>query len=138
AIKRGVFATRSPHRPNPIGLTVVRLLSIAKLSLSIEECDLLDGTPILDIKPYIPDYDSLPDSRSGWHSELVRALSKERFNVKLSTQAKKQAEWLNDNFKIDFISRAIDLLSTDPSINKTRRIKKSSNGRYCLACGPWR
>lgn len=50
--KRGVFATRSPHRPNPIGMTIVRLLDIKKNIISVSGIDILDGTPVLDIKPY--------------------------------------------------------------------------------------
>ena len=63
--KRGVFATRSPHRPNPVGLPAVELLRIEGRSVHIRNFDLLDGTPILDIKPYIPEADAFPASRSG-------------------------------------------------------------------------
>jgi len=68
----GVFASRSPYRPNPIGMSSVRLVSIQGLSIQVEEADLLDGTPILDIKPYIPAFDSFPDARSGWLEQQVR------------------------------------------------------------------
>ena|SRR5688572_27652343 len=64
--KRGLFATRSPNRPNPIGLSAVRLLRIEKRVLAIGRHDLLDGTPILDIKPYVAAYDAIPDARGGW------------------------------------------------------------------------
>ena len=63
---RGIFATRSPRRPNAIGLSVVRLLSINGSTLSVEDVDILDGTPLLDIKPYVPAFDAYPDSCSGW------------------------------------------------------------------------
>ena len=53
----GVFATRSPSRPNPIGISVVRLLKIEKNILFVEDMDIIDGTPLLDIKPYIPEFD---------------------------------------------------------------------------------
>lgn len=62
----GIFATRAPARPNPIGLSPVRLLSIDGAVLHIAEVDILDGTPLLDIKPYIADYDSYPQQRRGW------------------------------------------------------------------------
>jgi tRNA-Thr(GGU) m(6)t(6)A37 methyltransferase TsaA len=68
--RRGLFATRAPHRPNPIGLSVVRLLRIEKRVLHIGSHDLLDGTPVLDIKPYIPYADAVPDARAGWVDEL--------------------------------------------------------------------
>jgi len=64
--KRSVLATRSPHRPNAIGLSAVELLAIEGSSLRVRGVDLLDGTPILDIKPYVPYADAFPDSRAGW------------------------------------------------------------------------
>ena len=63
---RGLFATRSPRRPNPIGLSLVRLLSRDNHVLHIEGVDVLDGTPLLDIKPFIPDFDLVTDFRRGW------------------------------------------------------------------------
>jgi len=63
---RGVFATRAPTRPNPIGLSVVKLLSIAGHTLHVENVDILDGTPLLDIKPYVPEFDHHPADRVGW------------------------------------------------------------------------
>jgi tRNA-Thr(GGU) m(6)t(6)A37 methyltransferase TsaA len=65
-VERGVFATRAPSRPNPIGLSVVRLLGVDGLMLRVADLDILDGTPLLDIKPYISQVDSHPDSRAGW------------------------------------------------------------------------
>ena len=66
SVARGVFATRAPARPNPIGLSVVRLLSVEGNILQVQEVDMLDGTPLLDIKPYVPEFDAYPDSRTGW------------------------------------------------------------------------
>jgi tRNA-Thr(GGU) m(6)t(6)A37 methyltransferase TsaA len=63
---RGVFATRAPSRPNPIGLSIVRLLSIEGNVLHIENVDILDGTPVLDIKPYVPAFDHHEAERAGW------------------------------------------------------------------------
>lgn len=65
-VERGVFATRAPSRPNPIGLSVVRLLGVDGLMLRVADIDILDGTPLLDIKPYISEVDSYPNSRAGW------------------------------------------------------------------------
>eukprot|EP00658_Telonema_sp_P-2_P047939 TRINITY_DN36497_c0_g1_i1.p1 TRINITY_DN36497_c0_g1~~TRINITY_DN36497_c0_g1_i1.p1 ORF type:complete len:114 (+),score=15.46 TRINITY_DN36497_c0_g1_i1:192-533(+) len=67
---RGVFSTRSPHRPNGIGLSCVRLVDVQGLCVHIADHDLLHGTPVLDIKPYLPFCDSHPDARAGWVSEL--------------------------------------------------------------------
>ncbi len=63
----GLFATRYPRRPNPIGLSVVRLLSCHDGELEVAGIDVLDGTPLLDIKPYVPDFDLRPDARAGWY-----------------------------------------------------------------------
>ena len=62
----GVFATRAPKRPNPIGLSIVKLLSIEQTILHIENVDILDGTPLLDIKPYVPEFDQPGADRVGW------------------------------------------------------------------------
>lgn len=67
---RGLFATRSPSRPNPIGLSVVRLLEIDGRCLRIEGVDLLDGTPVLDIKPYVREFDDETEVRCGWLDDL--------------------------------------------------------------------
>lgn len=62
----GVFATRAPKRPNPIGLSVVRLESVAGCTLHVTDVDILDGTPLLDLKPYVPEFDTPQDVRTGW------------------------------------------------------------------------
>jgi tRNA (adenine37-N6)-methyltransferase len=63
----GLFATRYPARPNPIGLSVVRLLGRQDNLLEVEGLDVLDGTPLLDIKPYVPDFDVRTGTHSGWY-----------------------------------------------------------------------
>ncbi len=68
--KRGVLATRSPHRPNAIGLSAVELVAVDESSLRVRGIDLLDATPILDIKPYVPYADAFPASRAGWIDEI--------------------------------------------------------------------
>jgi tRNA (adenine37-N6)-methyltransferase len=62
----GVFATRAPTRPNPIGISIVRLLSIEKNVLHLGNLDVLDGSPLLDVKPYVPEFDTPPDAQAGW------------------------------------------------------------------------
>lgn len=64
--KRSVLATRSPHRPNAIGLSAVELVAVEDAVLRVRGMDLLDGTPILDIKPYVPYADAFPNARAGW------------------------------------------------------------------------
>jgi len=70
-IPRGVFATRSPRRPNPVGLSVVRLVAVREGTVEVEDIDVLDGTPLLDIKPYVPEFDAYPGSRCGWLETLA-------------------------------------------------------------------
>lgn len=70
----GIFATRSPRRPNAIGLSTVRLLHIDGTTLHIEEVDMLDGTPLLDIKPYVPQFDVREGATIGWFSETIHKL----------------------------------------------------------------
>jgi tRNA-Thr(GGU) m(6)t(6)A37 methyltransferase TsaA len=65
--EHGLFATRYPMRPNPIGLSIVRLKILRENFLTVEGIDVLDGTPLLDIKPYIPDFDARLDVRAGWY-----------------------------------------------------------------------
>ena len=71
---RGVFATRAPTRPNPIGLSVVRLLGIEGATLHVENVDILDKTPLLDIKPYVPEFDHHPADRVGWLEQAKGAV----------------------------------------------------------------
>jgi len=65
-VERGVFATRAPCRPNPIGISVVRLKQLSGSTLEVLDVDILDGTPLLDIKPYVPRFDSVESSDYGW------------------------------------------------------------------------
>ncbi len=73
-VERGVFSTRSPSRPNPIGLSTVRLLSVEGNVLEVEDVDMLDGTPLLDIKPFVPDVDCPEADRFGWLEEARRRM----------------------------------------------------------------
>ncbi|MCB9663328.1 MAG: tRNA (N6-threonylcarbamoyladenosine(37)-N6)-methyltransferase TrmO [Alphaproteobacteria bacterium] len=69
-VRRGVLATRAPHRPNQLGLSAVRLVGVEGHVLKVEGIDLLDGTPVLDIKPYVPYADAFPDTPAGWVDAL--------------------------------------------------------------------
>lgn len=77
-VERGVFATRAPCRPNPIGLSVVRLLSIEGDTLHFEGIDILDGTPLLDIKPYTRRFDHIETLRNGWQDEVDERVAEKR------------------------------------------------------------
>lgn len=77
-LPRGVFATRSPRRPNPIGLSVVRILGVRDGTLYVEGLDLLDGTPVLDIKPYVPRFDDGEGVKIGWLEGRIEGLGRAR------------------------------------------------------------
>ena len=137
--RRGLFATRSPHRPNPIGITCTTLRRVSGLTLEVGELDLVDGTPILDIKPYIPEVDSFPNSSTGWLSEVEEYLSKPpSYKVSISELAREQLDWLKETFNEDFLTRATEILERDPAPHRTRRIRKRKAGGFIIGCGPWR
>jgi tRNA (adenine37-N6)-methyltransferase len=81
---RGLFSTRAPSRPNPIGLSIVQLRGIEANRLSVTQLDIIDETPLLDIKPYVPEFDSHPDAFGGWFERsrgaARRMLSDKRFD----------------------------------------------------------
>jgi len=78
--RRGLFATRAPNRPNPIGLSIVRLVRVDKNILYIRDVDIVDGTPLLDIKPYVPEFDTPDVEKIGWLEENVNKLSRTKDN----------------------------------------------------------
>ena len=75
---RGVFATRAPRRPNPIGLSIVRLIGIRGSTVDVENVDILDGTPLLDLKPYVPEFDQQEDCRVGWLEKARNTVKEKR------------------------------------------------------------
>jgi len=75
---RGVFSTRAPTRPNSIGLSIVRLLEIEGCTLTIENVDILDGTPLLDIKPYVPEFDQYAVKGTGWLEKASGIVKKKK------------------------------------------------------------
>jgi len=135
--KRGVFATRSPHRPNPIGMSAVRLTRVDGRVLHVRDLDLLDGTPVLDLKPYIPYADAFPDAAAGW----VGATSDPRpsWSVSFTEAAERQLAWLAEQgLPLDLRARIVDSLALGPQPHPYRRIKKSADGELLLAVKEWR
>ncbi len=76
--ERGLFATRAPARPNPIGLSIVRLERVEGLRVHIRDVDIVDGTPVLDIKPYVPQFDIRTEATSGWMAKNLDRLESAR------------------------------------------------------------
>jgi tRNA-Thr(GGU) m(6)t(6)A37 methyltransferase TsaA len=76
--EHGVFATRAPRRPNPIGISVVRLLRLSGTTLHIEDVDIVDGTPLLDLKPYVPQFDVRQAEKIGWLTERVEDVKQKK------------------------------------------------------------
>ncbi len=126
--KIGVFATRAPYRPNPIGISCVDLLRVEKQKLYIKNHDLLDGSPILDIKPYLSYSDAFEDIQPGWIE------AQEIFELKFSSLAEEQIEFLQlDNFR-QFIEAE---LRERPFDSSRKRLVKIGD-RYQLAYKTWR
>ena len=132
-IKRGVFATRAPYRPNAIGLTCVRLVKVTGLTIVVEGNDLLDGTPVLDIKPYLPYADAFPESKVGW-LENVEA---ERWQINISEMAIRQLKWLEDKGLSQLRGFLHGQLEFDPFDHKRKRVEAVGSG-YRLAYRTWR
>jgi len=141
--RRSVFATRSPHRPNPLGLSTARLLSIRGRTLHLGATDLLDGTPILDIKPYLPYADAFPNARAGWLDEVAAAEARAKaerleYSVEWSELARRQSEWLAAESGIDLAAESVRILTQDPSPHPYRRISRWNRTWLILAIKSWR
>ncbi|MBY0554559.1 tRNA (N6-threonylcarbamoyladenosine(37)-N6)-methyltransferase TrmO [bacterium] len=107
----GLFATRSPHRPNPIGLSLVELVEVKKDTLIFAGADLVDGTPILDVKPYLPHIESKPDARGGWALEV----QKDEIQVEFSDSAMEILQnWIKKTGKSELKEVITDVLKQDP------------------------
>ncbi|MBX3188385.1 MAG: tRNA (N6-threonylcarbamoyladenosine(37)-N6)-methyltransferase TrmO [Labilithrix sp.] len=132
--KRGVFATRSPHRPNPIGMSAVRLEKIEGLVLHVRDLDLLDGTPVLDLKPYLAYADAFPDASAGWLAADPRPV----WEVRFAEPADAQLRWLDGRVDVDLRARITDALALGPQPHPYRRIKRRADGSLELAVKDWR
>lgn len=132
--KIGVFATRSPYRPNPIGLSAVELISIDGLKITIGPNDILDGTPIFDIKPYHPQFDVIPQAQIKWLEEQTTPL----LNVQFSPYAESQIDFLESNGVFDLKNFLLRQLSTDPFNKNKKRVKKISPDLWELSYRTWR
>lgn len=118
--RRGVLATRSPHRPNPIGLSVVELTAVRGLTLHVRGADMIDGTPVLDIKPYLPYADALDDAGHGWLDDND---PKAAYEVTFDRAARAQLDWLLEA-GLTLEPPIVQRLSLGPAPQAYRRIRR--------------
>jgi tRNA-Thr(GGU) m(6)t(6)A37 methyltransferase TsaA len=133
AAKIGVFATRSPHRPNPIGMSAVAIERVDGRVVHVRNLDLLDGTPVLDLKPYVAYADAYPDAKAGW---LEARDPRPPWRVAFTVEAEAQLAWLG--------ARGVELrpviesaLAPGPQPHAYRRIRRHGDGLR-LAAKEWR
>lgn len=131
--KIGVFATRAPYRPAPIGLSCVELVAVRGRRVSVRGHDLLDGTPVLDIKPYLPYADSFPDAVTGW---LAR-LDEPAHSVVLDALAQEQIAWLEQKGVTCLHGFLLRQLQDDPLDATRKRLERDGDG-WEIAYRTWR
>jgi tRNA-Thr(GGU) m(6)t(6)A37 methyltransferase TsaA len=153
SVKRGVFATRSPYRPNPIGLSAVRLLRVEGLQLFVRGLDLLDGTPVLDVKPYVPYSDAIPEANHGWLEAEARQAARDPaelavqgsrpsdplqdYTVRFDAPAAEQLAYLLTEHGVDLRERIEAVLRLGPAPHAYRRIRREADG-FVLSLKDWR
>lgn len=130
--RRGVFATRSPHRPNPLGLSAVKLERRRGLILEVSALDILDGTPVFDLKPYVPYTDVIADANGGWPEQVAPPT----FEVMFTDLAQRHLDFLGERGHAMRIELG-RVLSVGPKQPKYRRIRKLEDG-YRIAVEDWR
>ncbi len=123
--KRGVFATRSPHRPNPIGLTCCELLEVRGRTLRVRGTDLIDQTPVLDIKPYLAYADAFPEARVSW----IENLSTASFDIQMDALTE---------LPTDVCDHVVRVLRADPFPHPYRRIEQKADGVYVISVREYR
>ncbi|GAB1444234.1 hypothetical protein MASR2M39_30830 [Ignavibacteriales bacterium] len=131
--KVGVFASRSPHRPNRIGLSCVTLKKIEGLEIHISNSDILDGSPVLDIKPYLPWSDSFPESKTGWAKTGERTV----YTVEFSENAFAVCNRIFEEIGVNLAGYARVQLAFDPSDTTRKRIDPVSTDEFRLTYRDW-
>jgi tRNA-Thr(GGU) m(6)t(6)A37 methyltransferase TsaA len=131
--KLGVFATRSPHRPNRVGMSCVRLLGIDGHRLHVAQHDFLDRTPVLDLKPYLPYADAFPKARAGW----VDSYEEQVFTLQIGETATTQLDWVAAHAGWNLVNFLQVQLRTDPTDTRRKRIVKIEQGCR-IAFRTWR
>jgi len=149
--RKGVFATRSPHRPNPLGMSVVRLERVEGLVLHIRDSDMLDGTPVLDLKPYVAYTDAHPGAGAGWLEDAARSAGASvgagagaqpddpvnTYVVRFEALAAEQAVWVEGHTGLGIRERIESTLSLGPEPHPYRRIRRLDEGMQ-LSVKEWR
>jgi tRNA-Thr(GGU) m(6)t(6)A37 methyltransferase TsaA len=139
--RKGVFATRSPHRPNPVGMSVVRLDRVEGLVLHILDSDMLDGTPVLDIKPYVAYTDAHPGAGAGWledaGADTQPADPMRNYVVQFEALALEQAVWVETHTGLALRERVESTLALGPAPHPYRRIRSVGDGMQ-LSVKEWR
>lgn len=129
--KIGVLATRSPYRPNPIGMSCVELIKIEKRKIFVKNHDLLDETPILDIKPYLAYADSFPLATQGW-------IKSNPFTIRFTNLAQDQIHFLKDHGITELEGFLRQQLGEDPTNSKKKRVSAISENQFVIAYRTWR
>lgn len=141
--KRGLFATRAPHRPNRLGISCVKLLKVdeAARRVTITEHDFLDDTPIYDIKPYVPQADAFPNAKAGW----VDLVEKSAYRIHESLDARTKIDWLSANGEKRIRSFLTEQLTYQPLNSERKRIETEGSGNstdlgphHTIAFRTWR
>ena len=132
--KRGVFATRSPHRPNPIGLSPLLLERVEGRVLHVRGVDVVDGTPVLDVKPYVPFADVVKDATTGW----IGVDPDPAWEVRWEPLAAAQAAWLAAEHGVELAPSVDKQLALGPRPHAYRRIRELPDGARLLSVHDWR
>lgn len=132
--KIGVFATRAPYRPNPLGLSLVKLIDIHGLNIDVGENDILNGSPVYDIKPYHPEYDVAADAQIEW----LQSAGVRRHAISFSPMAEAQLEFLESQGLRELRPFIIRQLEYDPVNADKKRVEACSSGLWTLAYRTWR
>ena len=133
--KKGVFATRAPHRPNPIGLSCVVLEAIEGLTLRVRGADLLEGTPILDIKPYVAYADAWPEARQGW----LEGVEEHAWDLEVTSPTLERFAWLEQRSELrpmPFLRKHLEYM---PLHTRHKRVRPAGlPGLHILSLQTWR
>jgi tRNA (adenine37-N6)-methyltransferase len=135
--RKGVFSTRSPHRPNPIGMSVVRLERIEGLTLHITGNDMLEGTPVLDLKPYVAYTDAHAEAGNGWLKAAQPDDPINKYTVHFGELAAQQAAWIETHTGLKLRQRIQSTLTLGPEPHPYRRIR-AKHDHMQLAVKEWR